>query len=182
MGWLAEIVGGFVFGVLFGRLLNVRPRISKVKETLVAKTAPHIALLTLGLKLRTVLIDPRQRAVRMFARYVWLFPRVRHIPFEVVQAVLIGYADMSPGQVIPWGAAYQQQDMFFVRLRLKNGEEPLLCRFFGQGDWVNNSIWPDWTFWPEEMVAGMMHGSQESEAGAYAETVSRIIGVPLERA
>jgi hypothetical protein len=182
MSWLLEMMGSFVFGVLLGRLLNVRPRISKDKGALVAGTAPHIAVLTLGLKLRRVMIDPQQRAVRMFARYAWLFPRVRHIPFEVVSAVLYGYADLNPNQAVPWGAAYQEQDMFTVRLRLQNGEEPLLCRFFGQGSWVNNSILPDWMFWADELGAEMTQGSQESESRAYAETVSKLIGVPLERA
>jgi len=181
MAWLFEIIGGLVFGVLLGRLLNVRPRISKDKGALVARTAPHIAVLTLGLKLRAVMIDPQQRAVRMFARYLWFFPKVRHIPFEVVAAVLYGYGDLNPAQGLPWGAAYQEWDMFIVRLRLQNGEETLLCRFFGQGAWVNDTIWPDWFYWEGQVMAGMTQGSQESESKAYAEMASKLIGVPLER-
>ncbi|HZT41144.1 MAG TPA: hypothetical protein VFA07_03100 [Chthonomonadaceae bacterium] len=180
MVWLAEIIGGFIVVVLLGRLLNARPRICKIRGTLVAKTAPHIAILTLGLKLRSVIVDPQQRAVRMFARYFWFFPRVRHIPFEVITAVLYGYSDMNPAQGMPWGTAYQEWDMFTVRLRLQNGEEPLLCRFFGQGAWVNDTVWPDWFYWENEIVAGMTQGSQESESRAYADMVSKLIGVPLE--
>ncbi len=45
--------------------------------------------------------------------------------------------------------------MFSVRLRLTNGEEVLLCRFFGPGDWQNDTIWPDWMYWEEELVAGI---------------------------
>lgn len=172
-----DFISDFIFGVILGRLLNVRPRISKVNGALVADTAPHIAVLTLGLKLRRVMLDPHHKAVRIFARYGWFFPRVRHIPFDVIQCVLYSYADVNP---LAGLGAQREQDMFTVRLRLKNGEEPILCRFYGQGSFINNTLWPDWMFWEDQMVANITHGSQEDESLLYATAVSGLIGVEIE--
>jgi hypothetical protein len=173
MGFLVD----FLFGIIFGRLLNVRPRIRKINGALVADTAPHIAVLTLGLKLRRVMLDPRHRAVRIFARYAWFFPRVRHIPFDVVRCVLYTYSDVNPLSGL---GAQREQDMFTVRLRLKNGEEPVLCRFYGQGGFVNNTLWPDWMYWEDQMIANVVQGSQEDESRLYATAVSNLIGVEIE--
>jgi hypothetical protein len=176
-----EFISGFIFTVLFGRLLNVRPRIRKINGALVADTAPHIAVLSLGLKLRRVMLDPQMRAVRIFARYGWFFPRVRHIPFDVVECVLYTYSELN-NQLNPFAGwqEYQEQDMFTVRLRLKDGEEPVLCRFYGQGAFVNNSFLPDWMFWGDQVVAGITQGSQESQSRLYATTVSNLLGVEIE--
>lgn len=171
----------FITSILFGRLLNVRPRVRKVNGALVADTAPHIAILTLGLKLRRVMIDPKQKAIRIFARYAWFIPRVRHIPFDAVQCVVYDYIELN-NQYNPfagWGA-YQQQDMFKVCLRLIDGEEPVLCRFYGQGEFVNNTYMPDWMYWGDEVAAELTHGSQETESRSYANTVANIIGVGLQ--
>jgi hypothetical protein len=171
---------GYLFNLLIGRFLHVEPRIRKVRGALVADTAPHIAVLTLGLKLRRVMIDPEQRAVRIFARYAWFIPKVRHIPFDVVQCVLYSYTELN-NQINPfsgWGA-YQEQDMFTVRLRLKNGEEPVLCRFYGQGGFVNNTVWPDWMYWGTELAANLTQGSQEDISRHYADTVAALIGVDI---
>ena len=170
----------WVVNVLFGRLLNVRPRIRKEHEVLIADTAPHIAILTLGLKLRRVMIDPNQKAVRIFARYAWFFPRVRHIPFDVIECVLYTYRELN-NMINPfsgWGA-YQEQDIFLVCVRLKNGEEPILCRFYGQGAFVNNSFLPDWMYWGDEMTANLTQGTQETESQSYATTVAKLIGVDI---
>jgi hypothetical protein len=179
MAWLAEWIGVFVVSVLLGRLLNVRPRITRRKDGLAATTAPHVMVLALGLRLRTVLIDPHQRAVRIFARNGWLFTRVRYIPFDVVVVVLYGYSDMTLFR-LPIGS-YTELDLFAVGLRLRNGEEVELCRFFGQGDWVNNSWTQDWADSGEEFVAELGRGSQENESRVYAEAVAQMIGAPLER-
>lgn len=170
----------FVINILLGRLLNVRPRIRKIQGALVADTAPHIAVLTLGLKLRRVMIDPKQKAIRMFARYGWFVPRIRHIPFDAITCVLYTYNELN-NQLNPLSGwqAYQQQDMFVVRVRLKNGEEPILCRFYGQGDFVNNSILPDWLYWEDQMASNLTRGSQEDESRAYATTVANLIGVDV---
>jgi len=172
-----DYLTGFLINVIFGRLLNVRPRIRKFNGALVADTAPHIAVLTLGLKLRRVMLDPKQRAVRIFARYGWFFPRVRHIPFDVVRCVLYSYTDVNPLSGL---GAQQEQDMFTVRLRLMNGEEPILCRFYGQGAFVNNTILPDWMYWEGEMIANLTQGSQEDQSRLYATAVSGLIGVQIE--
>ncbi len=85
----------YLIGILLGRFFNVGPRVRKLNGALTADTAVPIAILTLGLKLRRVMIDPKQKAVRIFARYGWFVPRVRHIPFDFVQCVLYDYIEMN---------------------------------------------------------------------------------------
>lgn len=172
---------GFLADILFAHVLKLRPRVHKVDGALIADTALHVAILTLGLKLRRVMIDPKQKAVRIFARYGWFFPKVRHIPFHAVECVLYTYSELN-GAINPlsgW-SAYQEREMFAVRLRLVDGEEPLLCRFYGSGSFVNNSILPDWLYWDEMLTAPLAQGDQEEVSRCYASAVAALIGVELQ--
>lgn len=146
---------------------------------LVASTAPHIAVLSLGLKLRTIIADPRLKAIRIRSRYAWLIPISRRVPFSAVKSVRYTYADWNPLQHLPL-AVYQELDMFTVSLDLTTGQELILCRFFGPGDWVNEHFMPDWVYWDEQIAARLAHGSQEHESMLYASALSTMIGVPLE--
>jgi hypothetical protein len=169
----------YILFLLLGRLLNIRPKIRKVNDLLVATTAPHIALLTFGLKLRSVIIDPRQKAVRIHARYCWFIPIVRHIPFFAITSIIYRYADWNPTS--NFGIfAYQEEDMFSVNVRLKDGEEVMLVRFFGNGDFINNSWYPDWMLWEDFIEARITKGNQEEESRVYVDIISKLIGVPVE--
>ncbi len=66
-----------------------------------------------------------------------------------------------------------------MRLLLRNGEETVLCRFYGQGSFVNNSFMPDWMYWGDQVAADLTQGSQESESRGYATTVAALIGVDV---
>ncbi len=164
---------------LFQRIFNMRPRVRKLNGCLVADTGVRCAVLTLGLKLRRVLVDPTQRAVRIRARYFWVVPIVRRIPFDAVKEVIYDYHDVSPFGSISL-SGYQETDMFAVRLRLVNGEEVLLCRFFGSGNFVNDTVWPDWFYWTEVQFSRISAGSQEDESRMYAIAVAGLIGVEIE--
>lgn len=171
---LFEPLMDFVVDILLARLFNVRPRIRKVGETLVADTAPHIAVLTLGLCLRKVVVDPHQQAVRIHARYAWLIPVVRYVPFHAITGIVYDYKDWS----FPWGT-YQSRDLFSVIIQTQQRDSIVLCRFFGAGEWNNNTIFPDWLYWDEQLAAGLSQGDQESESRAYAELVSKLVGVEI---
>lgn len=179
MGCALNLLYGLIVRVALGRLISSAPRIERRGDALVARTATRAALLTLGLKRRTVIVDTRQRAVRILSRYLWILPIVRRVPFDAVVRVVYSHTDVNPLQHWPW-ASYQELDMFAVRIRLVNGEDLLLCRFFGSGDWVNNSWWPDWVLWDDQLCAELAKTSQETESRAYATAVARAVGAPLE--
>lgn len=171
MDFIYDLVGR----VVFGRLLNVRPKVSKEGDVLVARSGWKSHLFSLGFGGRTVRVEPKQRAIKVRTRRFWGFTTSKRIDFDWVEAVLYGYHDASVGLY-----AYQANDLFTVGLQLKNGEEITLFRFFGEGDFLNNSIWPDWMYWSDILVAQYSRGTQESESLLFADLLSRMIGVPVE--
>jgi len=162
------------FSLVFSRLINVRPRVSKQGNRLVAASDWKSQLWGLGFGGRRLVVDPAQKALRMITRRFWFYRSSRRLEFDWIQEVQYGYADMSAG----WGA-YQENDLFTVGLLLKNGERITLFRFFGEGDFVNNSIWPDWMFWEQSMLANYTRGDQERESLLFADLLSRMIGVQI---
>ena len=159
---------------LFSRVFAFRPVVRKAGNQLVASSDWRSQLFSLGFSGRRVVLDPAQKTIRLIIRRFWFWRTSRRIEFDWVQEVLYGYSDLSLG----WSAR-QQQDLFTVGLRLKNGEELTLFRFFGEGDFVNEGIWPDWMYWQDAIVAEYTRGSQESESLLFADLVARMIGVPV---
>ncbi len=177
MGWLIDILWTFVFG----RLFWIRPSVRRKGAVLVATSNWRTHVFTLGAYSRTVLVDTAQRAVRARTRRFWLFVRWRRFPFDAVRAVLYGYVDLSPDSVFSSISAFQRDDVFTVALRLADGSEHALFRFYGPGEFVNESFLPDWMYWTDQLEAWYSHGPQETESLAYADLVSRLIGVPLDQ-
>ncbi|MFI5384520.1 MAG: hypothetical protein ACHQ50_00200 [Fimbriimonadales bacterium] len=162
------------FSLIFSRLVNVRPRVKKQGNLLVAVSDWKSQFWSLGFAGRKLTVDPAQKVAHLQLRRFWFFRASRRIEFDWVQEVLYGYADMSTGFY-----AYQENDLFTVALQLKNGEKVTLFRFFGEGDFVNNSIWPDWMYWEDFALANYTRGDQERESLLFADLVSRMIGVPI---
>jgi len=162
------------FSLLLSRLVQARPKVIKRGGLLVATSDWRSQLWCLGFAGRKLTVDPKQKILRMVWRRFWLFRTSRRIEFDWIEELRYGYADMSSG----WGA-YQENDLFTVGLKLKNGEEITLFRFFGEGDFVNNSIWPDWMYWEGFLLAKYTRGDQERESLLFADLLSRLIGVPI---
>jgi hypothetical protein len=160
--------------LIFSRLVNVLPKVSKSGDLLVATSDWKSQIWCLGFGGRKVIVDPTQKIVRLLIRRFWFFRTSRRIEFDWIQEVLYGYYSTGTG----WGA-YQESDLFNVGLQLKNGESLTLFRFFGEGDFVNNSIWPDWMYWEDRLVANYTRGDQERQSLLYADLVARMIGVPV---
>ena len=163
---------------LFSRLFAIRPVIRKENGTLVAVSNWRTVLLTLGALQRKVVVDPRQRTIRLRMRRFWFVVKTRRIEFDWVQSVVYGHAEMSTGSVLPMNA-YQEQDLFAVGLSLKNGEELILFRFYGEGSFVNNSVFPDWMLWEGFLEAKLTAVDQESASSAFADVLAGLIGVPV---
>ena len=160
------------------KIFNLRPTVSRQGQSIVATTAPASVCLSLGLGYRRVVIDDQQKAVRIFARYGWLFQQVRHIPFDVVTAVENEYVELN-NRYNPLAGitAYQSQDVYTVKLHLVNGEEVPLFRFYGAGAFQNNSYAPDWMFWQDALVADLTRVDQATASQQFAGTVASVIGV-----
>ena len=169
---------GDILYILISRIFNLRPRLYRTQDALVAVTSTRFAILTFGLKLRKVMIDSHQQAIRIFSRSCWFFTRVRRVPFDRVKEVLYEYHDVSPGSGIA-GVSYTETDLFVVSVRLKDRKIVLLAKFFGRGSFVNNSIMPDWLYFVENVRAGLSSGDQEEESRAFASSVAAIIGVDI---
>jgi hypothetical protein len=162
------------FSLIFSRLVNVRPVVRKQGNLLLASSDWKSQLWSLGFAGRKLVVDPQQKVARLILRRFWFWRTSRRIEFDWVQEVLYGYAEVSPG----WGA-YQENDLFTVALKLKNGDQVNLFRFFGEGDFVNNTVFPDWMYWEEFLVSNYTRGDQERESLLFADLVSRMIGVPV---
>jgi len=162
------------FSLVLSRLVNTRPRVSKNGNLLVATSDWKSQLWCLGFAGRHLIVDPQRKTVRIGYRKFWFFRSSRRLEFDWIQDILYGYADVSPGFY-----AYQSDDLYTVAVQLKNGERVTLFRFFGEGDFINNSIWPDWMFWDDFLLAEYTRGDQERESLLFADLVSRLIGVPI---
>jgi len=161
---------------LISRLFSICPRVRKSEGKLVACTALRLRILTLGALYREVVIDPKQRIVRIRRRTFWSWRRTEQIPFALVTAVAYGYSGTG-GVGDWWRGATDTLDAFRVGLRLDGLEEIHLFWFLGDGPFSNYGPLPDWLFWNESQ--NHPRGTQETESCAYAETLSRLIGVPV---
>jgi hypothetical protein len=174
LDWLLDI--GIFVVVL--RAFKVQPKISKEGDILVATTGWTLRMMTLFAASRRMLVDPKQKAVRICDRCFWFFDRWHRIPFDMVESIIYSYSDVSPGQ-LSWSGAYREMDLFDVKLRLRDGEERRLFRFFGQGEFVNNSIFPDWWYWNDTVMTPLIQGDQENQSRAFVNVLSGLIGAPV---
>jgi hypothetical protein len=159
------------------RLFTFCPHVFRKKAKLVAATGLYLRILTLGTIYREVIIDPREKVVRVRRRYGWFFKRAVRIPFESVRAVTYGVA--TGDAPLGWRmGAYKTKEAFRVGLRLSNFREVHLFWFYGDGPFTNYGPFPDWLYWPEHLLD--MRGTQETESRTYADTLSRLIGSPVE--
>ena len=156
-------------------ILSIGPRIAKEDGKLVARTSFRVALLSLGLSWRNVVVDPKRRKIIISKRLFWFFKRKRVIPFRFIESVRYGYDDLSGNS--DWPAAAQTFDYFKVGLKLYNGEIIPLFNFLGRGSFVNNSVMPDWWYWSKSCTSAS--GTQEQESKLYVELLQHLIGKPL---
>lgn len=178
---LVTVAVGVAVRFVLGRIFAMGPRLQVRRGALVASTSLKTTIMTLGMRMRTVTVDPRLRHIRIENRTLWLFRRVRRIPFEAVKSVLYDWNDVNPFHDTPM-TIHQELDLYVVSVSLEDGRVVELCRFFGLGDWVNEHYMPDWVFWDDMLAAELARGSQEEESRAYALLIAQAIGVPLERA
>lgn len=113
----------------------------------------------------------------MRTRTFWFYRKTRFVPFDAISQILYTYNDIDP--IGDWAYTHQQNDLFYVGLKLDRGERVLLFRFYGQGDFSNNTDWPDWFFIGDQIEAKLTMQNQEGESRAYADALSVLTGVPV---
>lgn len=174
MLWLAETVLSWVGGFFFSRFVAAWPSVRKEGNRLIAKTGWKTLLWNLGSASKRLEVDPVAKTVRLQIRRFWLYRTSRRLEFDWIQEIAYRYAAMGLGI---W--AYREADLYTIELQLKNGEHVMLFRFFGEGDFINNSIWPDWMYWNDFLVAKFTKGDQENQSMMFADLLGQLIGVPI---
>lgn len=164
-----------LFGAIF---LRYEPRIRRRGRMVAITSGWRVLLMTLGLLHRTVLVDLDQNVLRIIDRRGWFFRKYRRIPFQRVAAIAYGYQDMAPFSSV--SAEYRQWDLYTVGIRLRDHEQVLLFRFFGQGDFMNNSLLPDWMFTDEIVITELTRGGQETRSRLLVELLSHVMNVDIQ--
>jgi hypothetical protein len=122
--------------------LSVCPRIRKEGGRLVASTSWFLRIITLGLGLRQVIVDPKKKVVLIRSRTCWFFTSTRKVPFRFIQAVTYRYSDVNPSAY--WSWTHDSTDVFSVGLKLIDLERVHLFSFYGDGTFTNTGPLPDW--------------------------------------
>jgi hypothetical protein len=160
---------------LISRIFSICPRIREDGDRLIATTAWRYRLLTLGASYRQVVIDPMQKVVRIRRRFLWIFRRSTVVPFSSVKKVTYGYDSWSSGA--GWSWTYDGFEIYSVGLGLHDGKDIHLFNFLGEGSFTNEGPFPDWMYWGN--FASDCVGTQDAESRAFAEMLSRAIGVSI---
>jgi len=153
----------------------IGPTIKIEQDDLVAKSNFCTNLVTLGSFGRKISVTPAKKVLYISYRRFWVFHKVRRIEFSWIAEINYRYASIFARN---WSAG-QTSDMFIVELKLRNEEIVPLFKFYGRGDFVNNSLFPDWCYWPGSKIAELNQTPQDSMSFMFATKLSGEIGVPV---
>src|SRR5262249_4876183 len=103
------------------------------------------------------------------------FRRGKTIPFSAIKSITYGYDPWSTGSWFSW--TYDSLDIYTVGLRLRDGGDVHLFNFLADGTFPNQEPLPDWM--NRAPYASDFVGTQDEESKAFAELLSRAIGVPI---
>ncbi len=166
----------WIIQILVERLLQVPPRISRQGDVLVAETPWLTHILCLGSGSRKVLVDPARKTVTLRKRVAWFVLTQQVYHFDQILNLIADYQDWSLSH-LSWSGAYRDRGVFTVELRLTTGERILLFRFYTQGDFVNDGIFPDMMYWGDFVEASVSKADNYTHSEAYARVVAGLIGV-----
>ena len=171
---MADIVDS-ILSRLITKAFSPRPTVKREGVFLVIESDWRTAMLTLGGRKRRVTVDPQNKIIRIQDRRFWAFTNCQVIAFDRVQEIIYSYNDMLESGWI----SHNSEDLFRVGLWLHDNRSVILFRFYGQGEFVNNSIWPDWMRWEDILPGQIVRHDMDSEALAVADLLSAMVGVPV---
>jgi hypothetical protein len=160
---------------LLTKIFAPRPVIKREGTLLIIRSGWRTALLTLGARDRRVTIDPANRIIRVRDRRFWAFIGRQVLEFGQIGEIVYAYSDLFGNDWV----SHDSEDLFRVGLWLNDNRDITLFRFFGQGEFVNNTIWPDWMMWSENLRTQIFPHDMESQALAVAELLAAMVGVPI---
>jgi len=169
MEFLFSIISRFVI-----RTFSPTPEIKKEGGLLVIQSTWQTALLTLGGRHRRVAVDQKARVLRITDRRFWFFSSSRRIEFDWIDQVFYTYQDLESGPF-----SHYDQDLFTVGVKLTDGKHVTLFRFFGEGSFTNVSVWPDWCYWEDNLIARTAQHNLELMSSQLADVLCHLTGAPL---
>jgi hypothetical protein len=176
-----ETGASWLFSWLWSRIFVFQPKILRHNGQLIARSGWRSQLFTLGFAGRQIVVDRQRHLIRIRTRSFWFARKTRFIPFNAVDEVTYDHHDIDPaGETLSW--SHQQDDLFTVGLKLKSGEYVTLFKYYGAGDFSNNSDFPDWFFWEDKLEARLTMQNCEGESRAYAYSIAAVIGVEVGNA
>jgi hypothetical protein len=152
-----------------------RPNVRCEGSLLVIESGWRTAMLTLGGRPRRVSVDRQNRIIRIQDRRFWAFTNRDVIAFDRIQEIIYSYNDALESNWV----SHDSEDIFRVGLWLKDGKELILFRFFGQGEFVNNSLWPDWMMAGDILPGQIVTHDMDSQSISLADVLSKVVGVPI---
>ena len=170
---------GDILGSIVSRLITKafapRPVVRREGSLLIIESGWRTALLTAGGRKRRVSVDPKSRIIRIQDRRFWAFTSRKVIAFDRIHEIIYSYNDMMGNDWV----SHDSEDLYKVGLWLTDDRELILFRFYGQGEFVNNSLWPDWMMWDDFLPGQIVQHNLDSEALGVAELLSAMVGVPI---
>lgn len=145
-------------------LLSFGPRVRIEDGRLVASTGWSFLIPTLGLWRKRLVVDAHARQLDFTVSFLWLFWLRYRIPFNDVKEVIYRYENWAWFGSITAQDAY---DCFIVGVMTNNRDEYLFFRWMGEGEFANNSIWPDWMYWDQYVFD--FKGTQDKESQRFFE-------------
>ena len=166
---------GSMLSRLVTKAFAPRPTIKKEGVFLVIQSGWRTALLTLCGRHRRVAVDPQSKIIHVRDRRFWFFIDRKVYAFDRIQEIIYSYSDLFNSD---W-FSHDSEDLFRVGFWLRDGKEIILFRFFGQGEFVNNSIWPDWMMWGDILPGQIVTRDMDSASERLANLLGQMVGVPV---
>jgi hypothetical protein len=174
ISYMWQFIEPFLSRILVG-LLSPRPRIRTESHTLNIESGWRTHLYSLGSRSRRVTVDPKLAVIRIRDRWFWFYLKSRRIEFDWIEEILYTYQDLFGSNWI----SHSSQDLFTVGILLKNSERVTLFKLYGEGEFINNSIWADWTEWIDSVPGNLLPNRQEGMASQIVDLLSSITKKPV---
>lgn len=145
-------------------VLSIGPRVRIENNRLVASTGWSFLIPTLGLWRKHLVVDPAARELDFTFSFFWLFWLRYRIPFHDVKEVIYRYDNIAPFHSF---TATDALDCFKVGVVTNDRDEYIFFRWIGEGEFGNNSLWPDWCYWDQYMID--FKGTQDKESMVFFE-------------
>jgi hypothetical protein len=171
---MSDIVGS-IASRLVTKAFAPRPVVKCEHSLLIIESGWRTAMLTLGARKRRVSVDRKNEIIRIQDRRFWGFTDRQTIAFDRIQEIIYNYSDVLESNWV----SHDSEDLYRVGLWLTDGKEIILFRFFGQGEFINNSIFPDWMMLDEIIPGQVVTHRMGDDSLSIADVLSKLVGVPI---